>query len=109
MSDSLFSKEAAEALAQDWELSLPDMVNEARILDLLSAKISRLLEGSPEVFFGLMYRLDIPEDKLADALKNQNDAVKIIACQVYHRQLQKIESRARYKKPNDFSDDELIW
>ena len=101
--------EAARNLASDWDLILPENISEEHILLMLELKISRLLQGSPEVFFGLMYRLDIPESKLQAAFTNSDNAVSMIAWLVYQRQLQKAESRATFRSIPKDGDEALRW
>jgi len=100
-------RETAVALQGDWDIQLPDSLTEEAILQLLAAKIVAVLERGPEVFFQLMYRLDISEKKLNAVLLDQDVAMKT-AKLVYDRQLQKIQSRQAFR--GEQSDDpELKW
>ncbi len=108
MNDKELQHTIAERLQQDWELELPDIVSEEVLLQLLAAKVSRLIEKDPEGFFQLMYRLDIPEKKLNLILFDQ-DAVFKIARMVYDRQLQKIQSRRQGRNNSENIDKELEW
>ena len=106
MSDNIL-QDTAIALQSDGDIQLPERLTEEAILQLLAAKIVAVLERGPEVFFQLMYRLDISERKLNAILLDQDVAVKI-AKLVYDRQLQKIQSRQAFR--GEKSDDpELKW
>lgn len=102
-------KETALALRAEWELELPDNLSEEAIINLLAARIVKIIERGPDVFYQLMYRLDISEKKLNAVLQCDDKAYQI-ARLIYERQLQKIQSRIKYKtgKVNDV-DDELKW
>ena len=106
MSDNIL-QDTAIALQSDWDIQLPERLTEEAILQLLAEKIVAVLERGPEVFFQLMYRLDISEKKLNAVLLDQDVAMKT-AKLVYDRQLQKIQSRQAFR--GEQSDDpELKW
>ncbi len=98
---------AAEALANDWEITVSPAYSKQEIVKKLALKMASVMEQGPEPFFRLMYRLDIPEPKLVDAMHNKN-AVTEIAELVYNRQLQKMRSRQFYKGRHA-RGDELSW
>ncbi len=64
----------------------------------LKAAISRLLDNDFNRLINAMYRIDIPEDQLADAL-NTPDPSRVaskIADLVIQRELQKVRTRKKY-------------
>lgn len=99
-----------EALQRDWGIQLPATYTEAEILQALALRIAALVEKSPEAFFQLMYRLDIPESKL-NATVQDADAAMHVARLIYNRQLQKIESRQKYRRDDTDhdADTDLRW
>jgi hypothetical protein len=101
-------QETAQALQHDWQLQLPETLSEEAILKLLADRIVTILERGPDVFYQLMYRLDISEKKLNAILGDANVAGKI-AKLVYDRQLQKIKSRYETRKARENDDPELTW
>ena len=101
-------RETSVALQRDWGLQLPDQLSEEAIFHLLAQKIVGVLERGPEVFFQLMYRLDVSEKKLNEVMLDQ-DVVAKIARLVYDRQLQKIQSRQAFRESKDENDPELKW
>ncbi len=98
----------AQDIGSNWELQLPGTVTEQQFLELLAAKISRLIEKQPETFFQLMYRLDIPEKKL-HAVLGDMDAIDKIARLVFDRQLEKARSRQQYRNNTGDIDKNLEW
>lgn len=102
--------ELVKTLRDTWELDIQDTFSEEEIILQLGRKLSRLLERNPEEFFQLLYRIDIPEHKLNSVLQ-QTDALEILAKMIYDRQLEKIQSRQKYKGyfDNDKADGELRW
>lgn len=103
-------QQTVHALNHNMDLQLPDTLTEEEILQLLAAKVSAYLnKNGTEAFFQLMYRLDIQERKLAEALQKENASI-LIARLVFDRQMQKIQSRNEYRKDKDAeTDPELNW
>ena len=74
----------------------------------LADKINELINSDFQKLVSILYRMDISEPKLKLLLKeNPNvDAGLIIADLMIERQLQKAESRQKYKRDENISDDE---
>jgi hypothetical protein len=100
--------QTAQALQQQWEIQIPDIVSEETILTQLTKRVIYYLEKGPDAFFQLMYRLDISEKKLNNVM-NETDVAEKIARLIYERQLQKIQSRLATKKEQVSDDPELQW
>ena len=85
------------ASEDEWMLRL-----EARINELIVTDFARLLE--------LLYRLDVEEEKVHAVLKQNPsvDAGRLIASLIMERQLEKIESRNKYKQ-QDIQSEEERW
>jgi hypothetical protein len=97
----------ARFLESDWGIQLAGVISEQEIIAKLALQIAVIAEKGPETFFQLMYRLEIPEKQLVNAMHDKQVALEI-ARLVYNRQLQKIRSRAYYKnKPGDEPD--ISW
>ncbi len=107
MAESIL-QETALALKEDWDLQLPETLSEEAVLKILADRIVAVLERGPEVFFQLMYRLDISEKKLNAVLQDDDVAAKI-ARLIYDRQLQKVRSRQVNKMSGETEDPELKW
>jgi hypothetical protein len=69
--------------------------------------INDLIVHNFEKLVQLLYRIDVNEAKLKAMLADNTneDAAKIIAALIIERQLQKIKSRAEFKKNNDPSEE----
>ena len=78
------------------------------LLRQLAVAVSGLLEQNADAFFQLMYRLDISEQRLNEALKDKLHAVDKIASLIYERQIQKLHYR-RQSPEIDPDDDDLRW
>lgn len=100
---------AAQSLATDLGLQLPQNVSEVDIIRLLEERVSTMLTGSPEAFFTLMYRLDIPEEKMREALDDPAMGVHKLARLIFQRQIQKVDSRKASKPDNLTQDEDLKW
>lgn len=101
-------QEMAMALESEWQLQAPQMLSEEAIITLLTDKILAIIQQGPDAFYRLMYRIDIPEKRLAKVLGN-DDTARQIAQLVYNRQLEKITSRHLHRQqPNDI-DPDMRW
>ena len=101
-----YIQQTAEALQQQWDIQLPNIISEENILKQLTNRVIYFLEKGPESFFQLMYRLDISEKKL-NGVMNEEDVAAKIARLIYDRQLQKIQSRQTNKRERAAEDPEL--
>jgi hypothetical protein len=74
----------------------------------LAAKINYLITNDFSFLISVLYRLDISEKKLKTLLNNQHNqtAGDIIAKMIIERQFQKIESRKKYKKSDEISEED---
>ncbi len=69
--------------------------------------INRLIIHDFEKLVQLLYRIDVNESKLKAMLADneKEDAARIITALIIERQLQKIKSKAAFKKDNDSSEE----
>lgn len=107
MSDPIL-QETANALKGEWDLQLPDTLSEEAVLRLLADRIITIMARGAEVFYQLMYRLDVSEKKL-NAVLQDNDVPLKVARLVYDRQLQKVKSRHEHRMKKENDDPELKW
>lgn len=94
-------------LNRNFDLELPETVEREKILEALSMRIAEMLAGAPDQLFSRLYRLDIAEKDLKRVLKERLRADRAIAELVYNRQLEKMQSRQRFKA--DRPEDDLSW
>lgn len=103
-------EELSRLLKEKFELEIQEGISKEDIIRLLELRISQLIERTPEEFFQLMYRIDIPEPQLHKVLQH-NDAIQVLAEMIYSRQLDKGKSRLKYKDMfnDDQPDSDLKW
>lgn len=89
-------------------LLAPELIAAEDILQQLELSVSNLLEKDADAFFQLMYRLDISENKLTEALRDKENGVHKIALLIFERQLQKIRSRQE-RTTDKPKEDDLAW
>lgn len=82
-----------------------DRMNALR--QLLKTKIDELLHQDTERLKWILYRIDVSEKKLQEALMNSDsDAATVITDLIIERQIQKAESRKQFGgNENDWSFD----
>lgn len=81
-------------------------IDEAHIIAELERAVIEWLEYRVEEFFSKLYRLDIDEGKIKQALAT-NEPAQGITLLIYRRQLEKIKSRA--DNPAADAPDDLRW
>lgn len=102
------SVQLAQEIAKQYELVLPETVDEEKLLLLLEQKVIAWIQSGAEEFFQMLYRLDISEKKIKEVLHNE-DIAKRIAQLIYERQIQKYNSRLNNKTTTEEQDKELLW
>ncbi|MDB5191199.1 MAG: hypothetical protein JWQ96_762 [Segetibacter sp.] len=99
-----------QGLQQHGLLKEINVGNNDQLLRLLSLYINELIVNDFSALVQLLYRMDIPEKKLRDVLSgNSSNAGDVIAQMMIERQLQKIESRKKFKQREEDIPDEERW
>ncbi len=83
-----------------------DKIEKERIIQALSQAVKDWMDFRLEELFSKLYRLDILEADIQEALK-QEDIAYAIATLIYKRQVQKIE--ARKNNPPEEAPEDLKW
>jgi hypothetical protein len=94
------------------ELSLsPKSENLDSLREKLIPLINQLINENFEALVQLLYRIDVNEKKIRIYLqeKSNEDSAKVLADLIIERQLQKVESRRKYKNQNREDSSEEKW
>ncbi|RYD53197.1 MAG: hypothetical protein EOP52_03400 [Sphingobacteriales bacterium] len=79
------------------------------LLDRIAARLHQLLQQSPEKLYQLLYRLDIPEHQVAEALSGAYPSAALAQC-VLTRERQKIQYRRHASgTPPNWIEKDLSW
>jgi hypothetical protein len=101
------------AAPADPEQAAPgDAPSEHELETQLAEKINSLIQRDFGALVQLLYRVDVPEQKLRRMLDDNNgeDAGRLIARLIIERQWQKIETRRQYRQDSDAgAADEERW
>lgn len=100
--------ELVPALNQSLEISLPASVSYEELREKLAAHFNQLIHSDFEKLVFLLYRIDVNEARMRALLAQRDgeDAPGLIADLVIERQLQKMESRKKFKGKNTDSKEE---
>jgi len=101
-----FDPKSTALLATSFEIAGdPDQVTEEQLLHALSERIGYMIDHKFDYLMHLMYRFDVLEHKIRDAIdpKNPDPANVALAKLVIQRQKERLELRKKYKSP-DFDD-----
>jgi hypothetical protein len=107
MMADVHTEELRTLLGQSFGIAGTELVSKEQIIGALALKIERLIAGNPDQLFSLLYRLDISEHKIKQAMNANGPVALKIAELVYERQLEKIISRRRFGQERP--DGDLAW
>ena len=93
---------------QSLEISLPSSVSEEEFRKRLTSHINHLINHDFEKLVFYLYRIDVNENKMRDLLEKREgeNAAELIANLIIERQLQKIESRKKFKNDGKIDESE---
>lgn len=100
--DPYFDAESTALLATSFEIDgSTDKVTEEELLFVLSERIGYLIDHKFDFLMHLMYRFDVLEHKIRDAISptNEDPANVALAKLVIDRQKERIILRQKYKSP----------
>lgn len=103
-----------ELIIKDFELMPPDAdaPSEEALFEMLCDRISYLIEHNMEYLMSLLYRNDVLEHKIHDALSpmNPDPANVALAKLVMERQRQRLETKKKYgSQRSEEVDEDLRW
>lgn len=110
MTDNSSNQETTALILRDFELVEPNKeMTEQELLDYLSDAIAYMIEHKLDFLLSLLYRLDVSERKINEALLpvNTEDAPIALAKLVLERQKQRVATKRAYreKNPTDWNWD----
>ena len=103
-------QQAVNLLAHEFELETN--ASYEKLLKYIEAEVDHLLVNNFEKLLWICYRVDVPETDIMDLLDdlNNTEPSKTIAYKLLDRQLEKIETRKKFKQElDDNVDEDLKW
>jgi predicted metallopeptidase len=94
-------------LSKSFDFESANTADLAAFMELLAEKVQYEMSYNLEHFFSLLYRLDIDEQKIKNAIHTQVDVPTKIAVLIYERQLEKLAARKQF--PSQSIDDDMSW
>ena len=95
-----------DLIVNSFELEAADGILEAQLELILAERVEYLLANQLEFFFAAMYRMDVEESKIHQALGDRNIKPSLkIARLIIQRQKEKQASREKYRSDSNFFDD----
>lgn len=112
MDDNSKNMEAlATEVSNSLDVSIPSKTSYEEMVNLLTGHVNHLIDKNFQGLLHLLYRIDIPENKLRDHLSNDDtgNSGRIIAEMMIERINQKMESRKKFAQPNNDIPDMEKW
>lgn len=93
---------------QSLEIDLPVSISEKELRNQLALHINNLINQDFEKLVFYLYRIDVNESKMRDLLnqKEGENAAELIADLIIERQIQKMESRKKFKNDDNIDEKE---
>lgn len=100
--------ELVPALNQSLKLELPDSLSYEQLREKLSVYFNDLIQTDFEKLVFLLYRIDVDEARMRALLAHREgqDTAGLITDLVIERQLQKVESRRKFKQEQNEEGEE---
>jgi hypothetical protein len=104
------NKELVTLINKELAIELPDQLSLDELKKDLSIFINQLVQRDFHSLVALLYRIDISEPKLKQLLDQMDEnAGDIIAVLIIERELEKLDSRRKYKQGNSAASEEEKW
>lgn len=106
--EQLILQQTAAFVQKDFGVAeIPSDVTEGELLAFLEAFIQNLLDKNMEELFYVLYRLDINEQKVHQALAPyaKEPPHKVLALLIFQREKQKAKTRVEYAEKNQEEGD----
>ena len=96
------SQEVFDIVAGNFELEKCDIISNAELHFILTQRIRELLDKNVEKLIHILYRIDVNQKKTDSIFNNpfKDEIAEQLASAVIERQLQKIETRNKFKSKN---------
>lgn len=89
----------SKKIAQDLDFELPQELSDEEMIRHISYRVEQLLKGDPELLLSYLYRLDVEEKRIAEALETSIMPTHVtFANLIWERQKQRLASRKKYKQ-----------
>ena len=108
--EALILQQTSAFVQKDFEVDyIPEDVTEAELLEFLENFIENLIDTDMERLFYVLYRLDINEQKVHQALSPYSKEMphKVLAELIFKREKQKATTRIEYEAQELEDDDEV--
>ncbi len=80
-------------------INLTEDMSDEQMLLLIENRVTELMTQNSDLLFSYLYRLDIQEKKIKQALLNESDAPNLALSKlILERQKQRIASKKKYKQ-----------
>jgi len=93
-------------IINSFEIDSNDGITEPELENMLAERVEYLLANQLEYFFATMYRMDVKESQIHQALASHDAQPSLsVARLIIQRQKEKQATREKYRSDMDFFDD----
>jgi hypothetical protein len=100
-------QEIIKSITTNFGIEIKEHLTREKLIEHLAYHINDLVNNDFQKLVFLLYKIDVNENKLNEALQNMHtDSPSIIAALIIDRELEKMESRKNNTKQSGYSEEE---
>ena len=91
--------EISKKISEELELHLEEELTDEEMILHIADRVEQLLKGDPDLLMSYLYRLDVEEKRIAEAMETSPMPVHVtFANLIWERQKQRLETKRNYKQ-----------
>ncbi len=102
-------REVTTMMQRDFGLPAAHTTDEEHLLAVVAARVGDLLEHDMDFLMGMLYRLDVLEEKIKTALRSHEPTDIALARLIIERQKQRYKTKLNSFKPLPDDMQDLAW
>lgn len=92
-------REISKKISQDLDFELPTDISDEEMIKHIADRVEQMLKGDPDLLLSYLYRLDVEERNIAEAMETSLMPVHVtFANLIWERQKQRIQTKKKYKQ-----------
>lgn len=93
------NKHIAEIVSSDLDLNIPMELTDEEMILHIADRVEQMLKGDPDLLMSYLYRLDVEEKKIAQAMETSVMPVHVtFANLIWERQKQRMATKKKFKQ-----------
>lgn len=92
-------RQISSQIASELDVHLPEGLSDEEMIRHIADRVEQLLKGDPDLLMSYLYRLDVEEKRIAEAMDTSIMPVHVtFANLIWERQKQRLETKKKYRQ-----------